>query len=153
MCFLVDSIREIPVELWLIVGFFDNFFREVLGVDVPLADFILNQFKSVAQALFGTIVFFFLALTTDIFEDGLWVEGKGDKLVSWVCTRVISRISNKASLFVLAAAVGVVTECSQGEFTTVFKEWEVKGKGTAKLYHKTVVGDAFDSKGFRGFGH
>ena len=141
------------MELWLIVRFFDNFFREVSGIDVPLADFILNQFKSVAQALFSTIVFFLLAPTTDVLEDGLWVEGKGDKLVSWFCVRVILRISNKAGFLVFAAAVGVVTECSQGEFAVVFKEWEVKGKGTAKLYHKTVVGDAFDSKGFRGFGH
>ena len=46
--FLVDSIREIPVELWLIVRFLDNLLRESSGVDVPETDFILNQFRSVA---------------------------------------------------------------------------------------------------------
>ena len=133
MCFLVDSIREIPVELWLIVGFFDNFFRELSGIDVPPADFILNQFKSVAQALFGTIVFFFLAPIADIPEDWLWVEGKGDKLVSQFCARVILCVSNKAGFLVFAAAVGVVAECSGGEFTMVFEEWEIEGKGVPKL--------------------
>ena len=124
-----------------------------MGVDVPPADFILNQFKSVAQALFGTVIFFFLAPTTDILEDGLGVKRKGDKLVSQFCMRVISHVSNKASFLVFTAAVGVVAECSWGEFTMILKEWEVEGKGTVKFYCKTVMGDAFDSEGFRGFGH
>ena len=46
--FLVDLIREIPVELWLIVQFLDNLLRESSGVNVPETDFILNQFKSIA---------------------------------------------------------------------------------------------------------
>ena len=48
MCFLVDLIREVPVELWFIVQFLDNLFKELSGVDVPEADFILNQFRSIA---------------------------------------------------------------------------------------------------------
>ena len=71
----------------------------------------------------------------------------------WVCMRVISCVSNKAGLLVFAAAVGVVAEHSQGEFTVVFEKGEVKGKGMPKLYCEAVVCDAFDSKGFGGFGH
>ena len=52
-----------------------------------------------------------------------------------------------------AAAVGVIAECSWGEFTTIFKKWEVTGKGVAKLYHEAVMQDAFDRDRFRGFGH
>ena len=67
--------------------------------------------------------------------------------------RVISRVANKAGLFVFAAAVQVVTECSRREFATVFEEWEVVCDGAPKLYCETVVGYAFDSEGFRGLGH
>ena len=118
--FLVDSIREIPVELWLIVRFLDNLFRESSGVDVPEADFILNQFKSVARALFSTIVFFLFAAGADVSQDWLWIEGKGDKLVSRFEARVISRVANKAGFLVFATAVWVVAECSRGEFATIF---------------------------------
>ena len=103
--------------------------------------------------MFCTIVFFFPATIADETEDWLWIEGKGDKLVSWFEARVILCVANKASLPVLAAAVWVVTECSRGEFTMVFKEQEVKCKGAPKLYGKAVVRDAFDGKGFRGLGH
>ena len=151
--FLVDSIREIPVELWLIVRFLDNLFRESSGVDVPEADFILNQFKSVARALFCTIVFFLLAASADVSQDWLWIEGKGDKLMSRFEARVISRVANKAGLFVFTTAVWVVAECSRGEFATIFKEREVVCDGAPQLYGKAVVGDAFDSEGFRGLGH
>ena len=153
MCFLVDSIREIPVELWLIVRFFNNFFRESSGVDVPLADFILNQFKSIAQAPFSTIVLFLLAAAADIAEDWLWIEGKGDKLVLQFHTRVIACVSNKAGFLVLTTTIWVVTECSRGEFATVFEKWEVKCKGALKLYSEAVMGDTLDSEGFRGLGH
>ena len=151
--FLVDSMREIPVELWLIVRFLDNLFRESSGVDVPETDFILNQFKSVAQALFSTIVFFFFATSTDVSKNWLWIEGKGDKLVSQFEARVILRVANKAGLLVFATAVRVVAECSRGEFAMIFKEQEVVCDGAPKLNGKTVVGDAFDSEGFRGLGH
>ena len=151
--FLVDSIREIPMELWLIVRFFDNLLRESSGVDVPEADFILNQFKSVARALFGTIVFFLFAAGADVPKDWLWIEGKGDKLVSRFEARVISRVANKPGLLVFATAVRVIAECSRGEFAAVFKEQEVVSDGTPKLNSKAVVGDAFDSEGFRGLGH
>ena len=151
--FLVDSIREIPVELWLIVRLLDNLFRESSGVDVPETDFILNQFKSVAQALFGTIVFFLLAAGADVSKDGLWIEGKGDKLVLRFEARVISCIANKAGLLVFAATVWVVAERSRGEFTTIFKEWEVVCDCASELNSEAFLGDAFDSEGFRGLGH
>ena len=151
--FLVDSIREIPMELWLIVQFLDNLFRESSGVDVPETDFILNQFKSVARALFGTIVFFLLAASADVSKDWLWVEGKGDKLVSRFEARVISRIANKAGLLVIATTVWVVAECSRGEFATVFEEQEVVCDGTSELSGETLLGDALDSEGFGGLGH
>ena len=67
--------------------------------------------------------------------------------------RVISHVSNKAGLPVSAAAVWVVAECSRGEFTTIFKEWEVVCDGMPKLNGEAVVRDALDSKGFRGLGH
>ena len=128
-------------------------FRESSGVDVPETDFILNQFRSVARALFGTIVFFFFAAAADELKDWLWIEGKGDKLVLWFEARVISRVANKAGFLVFTATVWVVAECLRGEFTTIFKEWEVVCDGTLKLNGKAVVRDAFDSEGFRGLGH
>ena len=128
-------------------------FRESSGVDVPEADFILNQFKSVARALFSTIVFFLFAASADVSKDWLWIEGKGDKLVSRFEARVISRVANKASFLVFATAVWVVAERSRGEFATIFEEWEVVCDGAPKLNSKAVVGDAFDSEGFRGLGH
>ena len=67
--------------------------------------------------------------------------------------RVISRVANKASFLVFAAAVWVVAECSRGEFATIFEEQEVVCNGTLKLNGETVMRDAFDSKGFRGLGH
>ena len=73
--------------------------------------------------------------------------------MSWFCTRVIACISNKAGLLVLAATVWVVAECLRGEFTMIFENWEVKCEGVLKLYSKAVMGDAFDSEGFRGLGH
>ena len=141
------------MELWLILRFLDNLFRESSGVDVPETDFILGQFRSVAQALFGTIIFFFFAASTDVSKDWLWIEGKGDKLVSQFAVRIILHVANKASFLVLATAVWVVTECSRGEFTTIFEEWEVVCDGAPKLNGEAVVGDAFDSEGFRGLGH
>ena len=128
-------------------------FRESSSVDAPETDFILNQFKSEARALFGTIVFFFFATGTDVSKDWLWIEGKGDKLVSRFEARVISCIANKAGLLVFATAVQVVAECSRGEFATIFKEREVICDGAPKLNSEAVVGDAFDSEGFRGLGH
>ena len=128
-------------------------FRESSGVDVPEADFILNQFKSVARALFGTIVFFLLAAGTDVSKDWLWIEGKGDKLVSRFEARVISRVANKAGFLVFATAVWVVAERSRGEFAPVFEEREVVCDGAPKLYCEAIVGYAFDSEGFRGLGH
>ena len=128
-------------------------FRESSGVDVPETDFILNQFKSVARALFGTIVFFFLAAGADVSKDWLWIEGKGDKLVSQFEARVISCIANKASLLVFATAVRVVAECSRGEFAAVFEKWEVVSNRSSELDGETFLGDAFDSEGFRGLGH
>ena len=151
--FLVDLIREIPMELWLIVRFLDNLFRESSGADVPETDFILNQFRSIARALFGTIIFFFFAAGTDVSKDWLWIEGKGDKLVSRFEVRVILCVANKASFLVFATTVQVVTECSRGEFTTILKEWEVVCDGTSELNGETFLGDAFDSEGFRGLGH
>ena len=68
-------------------------------------------------------------------------------------TRVILHIANKAGFAVFAAAVQVVAECLRGEFTMVFKEWEVECEGAPKLNSKAVMGDAFDSEGFRGLGH
>ena len=140
--FLVDSIREIPVELWLIVRFLDNLFRELLGVNVPETDFILNQFKSIAQALFGTIVFFLFAASADVLKDWLWIEGKGDKLVSQFEVRVILRVANKAGFLVFTTTVWVVAECSRGEFAMIFKEQEVVCNGALKLNGKAVMGDA-----------
>ena len=67
--------------------------------------------------------------------------------------RVISRVANKAGFLVFATAVWVVAERSRGEFATVFKEREVVCDGAPKLYCEAVVGDAFDSEGFRGLGH
>ena len=128
-------------------------FRESSGVDVPETDFILNQFKSVARALFSTIVFFLLAAGTDVLKDGLGIEGKGDKLVSRFEARVILRVANKAGLLVFTTAVWVVAECSRGEFAAVFKEREVVCDGTSELNGETLLGDAFDSEGFRGLGH
>ena len=153
ICFLVDLIREIPVELWLILRFLDNLFRESSGVDVPETDFILNQFRSIAQALFGTIAFFLFAAATDELKDQLWVEGKGDKLVLWFKVRVILRVANKAGFLVFTTTVWVVAECSRGEFAMIFKEQEVVCNGALKLNGKAVMGDAFDSEGFRGLGH
>ena len=128
-------------------------FRESSGVDVPETDFILNQFKSIARALFGTIVFFLLAASTDISKDWLWIEGKGDKLVSRFEARVISCVANKAGFLVFATAVQVVAECSRGKFAAIFEEREVVCDGAPKLYCEAVLGDAFDSEGFRGLGH
>ena len=141
------------MELWLILQFLDNLFRESSGVDVPETDFILNQFRSIARALFGTIIFFFLAAVTDISEDWLQIKGKGDKLVLQFEARVILHIANKACLLVLTTAVWVVAECSRGEFATIFKEWEVVCNGVPKLNGEAVVRDTFDSEGFRGSGH
>ena len=124
-----------------------------MGVDVPETDFILNQFKSVARALFCTIVFFFLAAGADVLKDWLWIKGKGDKLVSQFEARVILRVANKASFLVFAAAVWVVAERSRGEFAAVFEEQEVVCDGAPELYCEAVVGYAFDSEGFRGLGH
>ena len=67
--------------------------------------------------------------------------------------RVISRVANKASFLVFATAVWVVAECSRGEFATILKEQEVICDGALKLNGETVLGDTFDSKGFRGLGH
>ena len=67
--------------------------------------------------------------------------------------RVILRVANKASLLVFATAVWVVAECSRGEFAMVFKEWEVVCDGASELSGETLLGDAFDSEGFRGLGH
>ena len=67
--------------------------------------------------------------------------------------RVISCIANKAGFLVFTTAVWVVAECSRGEFAMIFKEWEVVCNGALKLNGEAVVGDAFDSKGFRGLGH
>ena len=53
--------------------------------------------------------------------------------------RVISRVANKASLLVFAAAVWVVAECSRGEFATIFEEWEVVCDGAPKLNSEAVV--------------
>ena len=128
-------------------------FRELSGVDVPETDFILNQFKSVARALFGTIVFFLPAAGADVSKDWLWIKGKGDKLVLRFEARVISRVANKAGLLVFAAAVWVVAECSRGKFAAVFKEREVVCDSASELSGKTLLGDAFDSEGFRGLGH
>ena len=94
-----------------------------------------------------------MAAGTDVSKDWLWIEGKGDKLVSWFEARVISRVANKAGFLVFAAAVWVVAECSRGEFATIFKEWEVVCDGASKLNSETFLGDAFDSKGFGGLGH
>ena len=124
-----------------------------MGVDIPETDFILNQFRGVAQALFSTIVFFFFAATADKLKDWLWIEGKGDKLVSQFEVRVISCVANKAGLLVFAITVWVVTECLRGEFAMIFKEQEVVCDGMPKLNSEAVMRDAFDSKGFRGLGH
>ena len=71
----------------------------------------------------------------------------------WFEARITSRIANKAGFAVFTAAVWVVAECLRGEFTMVFKEWEVECEGVPKLNSKAVMGDAFDSEGFRGLGH
>ena len=110
-----------------------------MGVDIPETDFILNQFKSIAQALFGTIVFFFFAATADKLKDWLWIEGKGDKLMLQFKVRVISHIANKACLLVFATAVWVVAECLRGEFAMIFKEQEVICDGALKLNGKAVM--------------
>ena len=141
------------MELWLIVRLLDNLFRESSGVDVPETDFILNQFKSVARALFGTIVFLFLAAGADVSKDWLWIEGKGDKLVLRFKARVISCVANKAGLFVFAAAIRVVAECLRRELAAVFEEWEVICDGASELNGEAFVGDTFDSEGFGGLGH
>ena len=67
--------------------------------------------------------------------------------------RVISRVANKAGLLVFTTAVWVVAERSRGEFATVFEEREVVCDGASELNGETLLGDAFDGKGFRGLGH
>ena len=67
--------------------------------------------------------------------------------------RVILCIANKAGFLVFATAVWVIAERSRGKFATIFKEWEVVCDGTPKLNGEAVLGDAFDSEGFRGLGH
>ena len=73
--------------------------------------------------------------------------------MSWFEARVISRVANKAGFLVLAAAVWVVAECSRGEFAAVFEERKVVCDGASELNGETLLGDAFDSEGFRGLGH
>ena len=75
------------MELWLIVDDVDLFLVKSPSEGVPPTDFVSNQLRNVARALFLAVAFGLSATVADKLEDRLRVERKGDKLVGQVfCT-------------------------------------------------------------------
>ena len=123
-------VREVPVVKRVVLVFSDGDFLKVPVPEVPVMYHIPGKFLQKASAAFSAVLSGFCTTFTDKVVDWCRSAWYGDKFVCAI--DLVTGVTNKRNVCVLAGCWGVGANCGQREFTMCFEEWEVCDESSSK---------------------